>query len=110
MIVERKDKQDGFSISNLKTILTTIGFDGFLLMLALVIILAYLFPSTGIAKEPVSLEQIANYGLTLIFFFYGLRLNPKSLYADLKNWRMHLIIQFTTFIVFPVIIKWVLSK
>ena len=87
-----------------KAILAKAGIDGFLLMLAVVIILAYFFPSIGIAKEPISLEQIANYGLTLIFFFYGLRLNPKSLYADLKNWRMHIIIQMTTFVVFPVIV------
>lgn len=104
MNVNEQNAPPKFSFSRLRSILARAGFDGFLLMLLLVIILAYLFPSAGIQKEPVSLEQLANYGLTGIFFFYGLRLNPKSLYADLNNWRMHIIIQLTTFVVFPLIV------
>lgn len=68
------------------------------------VIAAYVYPSVGVNKEPISLEEIANYGLTLIFFFYGLRLNPQILYRDLKNWRMHIVTQLTTFLLFPIII------
>src|SRR5690606_6853578 len=40
----------------------------------------------------------------VIFFFYGVKLSPQSLKAGLSNWRLHLLIQSTTFIIFPVFI------
>jgi sodium/bile acid cotransporter 7 len=68
------------------------------------VILAWLFPSPGVAKEPLSLEEIASYGVSVIFLFYGLRLSPEKMKAGLANWKMHLVIQLTTFVVFPLLI------
>ena len=90
-----------FPAANFKTRAANFGFDGFLLMLAAMIVLAYYFPSVGVREQPVSLEEITNYGLTLIFFFYGLRLSFKKLGSGLYNWQMHLVIQLTTFLFFP---------
>jgi len=42
--------------------------------------------------------------LSIIFFFYGLRLSPGKLRAGLGNWKLHLIIQSTTFILFPLFV------
>ena len=93
-----------FSLRNLSTTLANAGFDGFLLLLIGMIALAYFFPSPGVREEPVSLEQITNYGLTLIFFFYGLRLSFQKLRAGLFNLRMHVLIQLTTFLFFPLVV------
>ena len=80
------------------------GLDGFILGLIGMIFLAYLWPKGGIRNGHFSLAQIANYGVSLIFFFYGLRLNPEKLRAGLSNWRLHGVVHITTFIVFPVIV------
>ncbi|CAN5449166.1 bile acid:sodium symporter [soil metagenome] len=80
------------------------GLDWFLLALLGMIGLAYVFPAPGIYEGPVSLGSITTYGVSLIFFFYGLKLSPDKLRAGLKNWRLHVTIHTATFIVFPILI------
>lgn len=79
------------------------GIDGFLMAIIVVIFFAYIYPEAGIIQKPVSLDQLSAGGLSLIFFFYGLKLKPRQLISQLSNWRMHLVIQCTTFILFPVV-------
>ena len=81
-----------------------IGIDAFMLGIVSMIALAKLAPSIGTANSPFSLEQLATLGVSVIFFFYGLRLSPEKIREGLANWRMHLVIQSTTFIVFPLMI------
>lgn len=88
----------------MRSILSRFGIDGFLLAIIAVVILASVFPGPGIVKEPVSLEEIANYGVSIIFLFYGLRLSPEKMKAGLGNWKMHVVIQLTTFVLFPLLI------
>ncbi len=54
-------------------------------------------------QKPVSLEEIASYGVSGIFFFYGLKLSTDKLKQGLSNWKMHIVIQVTTFVLFPLI-------
>lgn len=91
------------SASKRRITLKTMGIDGFLMAIISVIIAAYFFPQPGIATKPVSLEKIGAYGMSLIFFFYGLKLNMQRIVAALRNWRVHIVIQLTTFIIFPLI-------
>ena len=84
--------------------LTRVGLDGFLLALAGVIALAYGWPAAGIRQGPFSLEVLAGHGVSLVFFFYGLRLSPAKLREDLHNWRLHAVIQSTTFVAFPLVV------
>ena len=79
------------------------GLGGFLFAIIGVITLAWIRPSIGVGEGPFSLERIAVYGVSVIFFFYGLSLDPQKLKAGLSNWRMHVIVQCTTFIVFPLL-------
>ncbi len=80
------------------------GLDGFILGLLLVILLAYQWPSIGAKEGLLPLPEIATYGVSLIFFFYGLRLDPEKLRAGLRNWRLHLLVHGTTFLLFPLLI------
>ncbi len=80
------------------------GIDWFLLALISMIVLAYLFPQVGVDREPVSLSDLATYGVSVIFFFYGLRLSPEKLRSGLSAWRLHLVVQLSTFILFPLLI------
>jgi sodium/bile acid cotransporter 7 len=91
-------------LKKLVKILSEAGFDGFLLMIGTMILLAYFLPEPGMVKEPISLEEIANLGVSLIFFFYGLRLSVDKLKAGLVNWKMHIVVQLTTFLFFPLIV------
>ena len=78
--------------------------DGFILGIILMILLAYLIPGVGAEGNFIELKVLIRYGISLLFFFYGLRLSPEKLISDLSNWQLHLIIQSITFIVFPLVI------
>ncbi len=80
------------------------GFDWFLLALVGMIVLAWLWPEGGIDREPFSLGDVAGIGVSLIFFFYGLRLSPEKLKVGLGSWRLHLVVQASTFLLFPLLI------
>ena len=85
------------------------GLNGFFFLLTGTIALAWIFPSWGVKESPLHLPKIAEYGVSLIFFFYGLKLNLKNLISDLSNWKLHLLVQFSTFVLFPLMViamKW----
>jgi len=84
--------------------LSRIGLSPFLLCLVGAIILARFFPSFGTAESPLHLPEVAEYGVVVIFLFYGLKLTPQKLKAGLVNWKLHVMIQATTFIIFPAFI------
>ncbi|MBK5191836.1 MAG: bile acid:sodium symporter [Flavobacteriaceae bacterium] len=73
---------------------------GFIIALFVAILLAYLFPT---ALSDLPLKQITNIGIGLIFFFYGLKLAPSELKLGFLNYRSHILIQLTTFVVFPLL-------
>ena len=75
-------------------------FNGFILGLFLAIVLAYLFP-TALVGLPINL--ITNVGIGLIFFFYGLKLAPDELKLGFLNFKSHLLIQVSTFLIFPLL-------
>ena len=79
------------------------GLDGFMLALISMIGLAYLWPYPGMKKSPVPLAQISSYAVSLIFFFYGLRLSPDKLRAGLVNWKLHTMVHLSTFVLFPLL-------
>lgn len=78
--------------------------DNFVLAIIAVILLAWLFPQWGSKNSPVPLDTIGSIGISLIFFFYGLKLSPEKMKAGLKNWKLHLLVQLSTFVLFPIII------
>ncbi|MDR1672019.1 MAG: bile acid:sodium symporter [Bacteroidales bacterium] len=85
----------------LKKIPSKAGIDGFPMLLILAVVLAYLFPHAGSGKGVVSLSALANYAVSIIFFFYGLRLSGNKLRAGLNNRRLHMLVHAATFILFP---------
>lgn len=65
-------------------------------------IIAYFLPWEN--PNDIELKNFIYWGITGIFFFYGLKLNPRNLIKDVSNWRLHLLIQVITFAVFPLLI------
>jgi sodium/bile acid cotransporter 7 len=78
--------------------------DRFVLAIILVVAIAWLFPQWGSENSKVPLDAIGSVGVSLIFFFYGLKLSPDKIRSGLKNWRLHLLVQSSTFVLFPLII------
>jgi sodium/bile acid cotransporter 7 len=79
------------------------GLDEFLGLLLLMVALAYLFPAPGSAGGLLSLKNAANCGISVIFFFYGLRLSVAKLREGLSNGRLHAVVHLSTFVLFPAI-------
>jgi len=91
-------------MTKLFSTLSKAGLNGFFFCLIGVVVLASKFPSWGANDSIVPLSAIAQYGVSVIFFFYGLKLSPQKMKEGLFNWRLHLLIQSTTFILFPIFI------
>jgi sodium/bile acid cotransporter 7 len=81
-----------------------IKLDPFVASIFLVIGVAYVFPQLGREENGVPLGSIVSIGISLIFFFYGLKLSKQQLSSGLKNWRLHLLVQSSTFLLFPIIV------
>jgi len=81
-----------------------IKIDRFVLAIIVVIILAWIFPFWGSKNSPFPIDRISSIGISMIFFFYGLKLSPERMKAGLLNWKLHLLVQATTFLIFPVIV------
>lgn len=73
---------------------------GFIIAVFIAILIAYLAPQ-GIEIFP--LKTITDIGIALIFFFYGLKLAPNEFKSGLLNYRIHIIIHLTTFVIFPLL-------
>lgn len=68
------------------------------------ILLAKVAPGIGMGDYSPNLSFFIDIGVSLIFFFYGLKLNPEKIRQGMSNWRMHLAIQLSTFLLFPLIV------
>ena len=91
-------------LRKINSIRLLMGLDAFVLLLICVIALARYFPGPGIQEGAFTLQDAADWGVSLIFFFYGLKLSPRQLRTDLMNWRLHLTIQSATFLIFPLVV------
>jgi len=68
------------------------------------ILFASFLPEIGAAEHPVNLSKIAGYGVSVIFFFYGVKTSPEKFKHGISNWKMHIVIQLSTFVLFPLLI------
>ncbi|KAF9357349.1 hypothetical protein BGX26_003897 [Mortierella sp. AD094] len=82
----------------------------FLLGLVVVIILARYFPGWGRTGGPIRPEYSVKYGITAcIFLLSGLALKTKDLLISAMNYRAHLMVQVTSFIIIPLFVKAITS-
>lgn len=81
-----------------------IKIDKFVIAIIGIISIAYLFPEWGTKESKIPIDTISAVGISLIFFFYGLKLSPEKLKAGLKNWKLHVLVQLSTFLLFPLLV------
>lgn len=68
------------------------------------IITAYFVPGIGGDGSSITLKSITDIGIFVIFFMYGLKLSRRELKAGLLNWKLHIAVQVSTFIIFPLLV------
>lgn len=91
-------------MSRFLSLLSRAGLNGFFFLMIAMVFLAWLFPEAGADDNPFHLKTISNIGVGVIFFFYGLKLNWTRLKSGIGNWKLHVVIQATTFLAFPLLI------
>ena len=65
--------------------------------------LAWAFPGPGAAGGWMHPALVTKGGVALIFFLHGLVLSFAALRAGALNWRLHLLVQACTYLLFPLI-------
>jgi len=78
--------------------------DYFLVGLVLMVALALIWPTPGMSGGPLHFEYVTTYGVSVVFFLYGLMLSPERMKAGVLHWRLHICVQFATFVLFPVLL------
>ncbi|MFA7687813.1 MAG: bile acid:sodium symporter family protein [Moheibacter sp.] len=78
--------------------------DKFIIAIVLAVLAAYLFPQGGSGNAKAFLDTVSSIGISFIFFFYGIKLGPEKLRLGVRNWKLHLLIQLATFLLFPLLV------
>jgi sodium/bile acid cotransporter 7 len=65
--------------------------------------LAWAFPEPGAKGGSLHPELINELGVALIFFLHGLTLSFAALAAGTRQWRLHVLVQGSTFLLFPLL-------
>ncbi|MDY0342153.1 MAG: bile acid:sodium symporter family protein [Lentimicrobium sp.] len=78
--------------------------DWFVPLLLLMIVLGRFLPGPGLMTGFFSLRTFAEVGISAIFLLYGLSLSLNTLWKGMAHWKLHLVIQLTTFLIFPAIV------
>lgn len=96
-------------MGKLASLLSRVGLNGFLLGIFLAIGLAALVPELGSQQSSFPWKPFIQGGIALLFFLYGLKLDPVQLRVGLVNWKLHLLVQVATFLIFPLVVMAILG-
>jgi len=80
-----------------------VRFDGFMKGMVAAVLLAFLWPAPGAHGGFLHPELLTKVGVALVFFLNGLSLSLPAMRAGAASWRAHLLIQGSTFGLFPLI-------
>jgi sodium/bile acid cotransporter 7 len=76
-------------------------FEPFILMLLGTVLLATVLPARGEAATAVA--YAADIGIVLLFFLHGAKLSREAIWEGARNWRLHVAVLATTFVLFPLL-------
>src|SRR3981189_3270910 len=77
--------------------------NGFIIALLCSVALAFLFPGPGRRGGWMHPDLLNNGGIALIVFGQGLAMAVERMRSGAGNWRLHLIIQSFSFLLFPIV-------
>src|SRR5882762_8842338 len=82
-------------------LLERLRIDPYILSILGTVGLAALLPARGSGATVASHATTVAVGL--LFFLYGARLSPQAALAGARNWRLHLVVFASTFVLFPLL-------
>ncbi len=77
--------------------------DWFLIGMVVAIFLAWLFPEPGAHGGWMHPEVLTKAGVALIFFLHGVSLSFAAMRQGAMNWKLHLVVQVSVFVLFPLL-------
>lgn len=89
------------SLRKAEAVLARLGFDRYMMLLILTVVLATILPARGGAAT--GLSHLTYWVIALLFFLYGAKLTTATILAGLTNWRLQLSVLALTFVLFPVL-------
>lgn len=80
-----------------------LGQHGFVLGILAMVTIAMLWPQLGRTGGWLHSELLTDVGVALIFLLHGVSLSTEKLQQGVRNWRLHLLVQLSTFALFPLL-------
>ncbi len=80
-------------------LLSRLSPDAFVVTILGMVALASLLPASG--PGAVALGYVTTAAITLLFFLHGARLAPEAALTGARNWRLHVLVFASTFLLFP---------
>jgi solute carrier family 10 (sodium/bile acid cotransporter), member 7 len=68
------------------------------------ILLARLIPFQDAYEQYIPFNAIKFWGVVGVFLLYGMKLSPSEMRKDLFNWRLHALVQGSTYILIPLLV------
>ena len=76
--------------------------DWFLIAMVGAVLLASFVPDWGRSDGPLHLGRVTDIGVFLLFFLHGMGLSTDSLKTGASKWKLHLLVQACTYVIFPI--------
>ncbi len=81
-----------------------VKFDWFMKGMVAAVSLAFVWPQPGAHGGFLHPEVLNKLGIAVVFYLNGLSLSMQSSRQGASRWQVHLLIQFSTFILFPMLV------
>jgi sodium/bile acid cotransporter 7 len=75
--------------------------DWFLLAMVAAVLVASFLPEWGRSEGVLHLGKVTDVGVFLLFFLHGMGLSTDSLKQGATRWKLHLLVQSCTYVLFP---------
>jgi sodium/bile acid cotransporter 7 len=85
----------------MKSALSRLPVDTFVLLLLGVVAIATVLPARGAFADVVGVAT--KVAIAVLFGLYGTRLSPQQSWHGMRQWKLHLLVLATTFVVFPLL-------
>jgi len=76
----------------------------FIVFLLLAVVAAVLWPDPGRTGGLLQWQWITTYGVSAVFFLYGLTLAPERMKEGMARWQAHIAVVAATFVIFPLVV------
>ncbi|HET7413715.1 MAG TPA: bile acid:sodium symporter family protein [Pararhizobium sp.] len=76
----------------------------FIVFLLAAVVAAIIWPAPGHTGGPLQWQWITTYGISGVFFLYGLTLAPERMREGVARWQAHVAVVLSTFVLFPLVV------